>query len=519
MKPHNYNNVTSSNKLILRKSLRILVYTLLLLTIIFINLTSGLFPSAYNEIKTIYNISANKYGFFFFSSAVGKIIGSLIFEKLNNIVNRKPFIAATILLNCIFIIIIRFSSNFLLVLFLKLFMGISEIIIQIFSPLWVQQFGLHQYKVLLTAFIQLSNPLGKILSFYLNFYLSFIQIMKIEGILFGIFTIMFFIIPKQYFASNILILFNKETKEEIVDQREKNVNLYIYKDEEDESNRTLPLLDNDEKEKNTILTKKNNNFCLLLKCKIFLYSLIIRTILIGLQSTILFWTPEIIDTVININKKQKLNLIGNILIIITSPLGSFISGIISANSKLIGNKKKRRTIFIISFLYIISFILAFFVPEKKNLSFIIHLILFSFTISAILPILQSVSISYLESGLNKKDALSFIHIFSLLFGTGVDPLIFGYVYQGFGYSKISAMKWFLNSNLGFGFLLLPILIYLLYKKNYLGLSSKIGSKGFSVNVNDKNGGEEIVQELANAYGEFPNIGKKNKKTNLKSIEI
>ena len=65
------------------------------------------------------------------------------------------------------------------------------------------------------------------------------------------------------------------------------------------------------------------------------------------------------------------------------------------------------------------------------------------------------------------------------------------------------------------------MIYLIYQQDFRDEDrSSIISKGFSFDVNSKNGGEGIVQELGNAYGEeLPDNVKKTKKTKLKSIDI
>lgn len=70
-------------------------------------------------------------------------------------------------------------------------------------------------------------------------------------------------------------------------------------------------------------------------------------------------------------------------------------------------------------------------------------------------------------------------------------------------------------------MLIPFLIYLIFRKEYnekeRSSNPSISSKGFSIDLSKKNGGEGIVQELANAYGEdgeqISDIVKKKKKLN------
>jgi hypothetical protein len=134
------------------------------------------------------------------------------------------------------------------------------------------------------------------------------------------------------------------------------------------------------------------------------------------------------------------------------------------------------------------------------------------------------------SSINKKikeNIFSFMHIFTLFFGTGVLPYIFGFIYEKKEKDKIIGVKYFLYGCLGFGILLIPFLIYLIFRKEYnekdRSSNSSLNSKGFSIELSKKNGGEGIMQEFANAYGEdgeqISDIVKKKKKTQLKSIDI
>ena len=546
----NENIIQKQNKLTLYKSIRILVYCLLLLSIIFINISTGIFSSSSIDIKIHLKINDYQFGQFFLYSSIGKIIGSLLFFAIKNSINRKILLILTTLINSIIMITFNFTNLFWLIVLLKGVMGMTDMIIQIFAPIWIQQFGIAKYKLGLTSIIQLSNPFGKVIAFFGDNYFSWLTIFKIEGVIFGLIFISLIIIPNQYTAKNILILIDNETGEELIDKRsEQNVTFYtVTEDNDNDSNKALPLLDknnnNFEKELETNLninnlisqngnkkimhTTTNISFFARLKMifnnKIFMLALIIRTLLIGIQSTISFWIPDIIIRLEDIQKKTSQNLFSNILIIITPPLGSFISRIMGEYT-IIGHKRKKKKILYIIFLYIISCISCLFIPDKKSFSFIATIIFFLFVSSAILPMLHGICVSSINKRI-KEHIFSFIHIFTLFFGTGIMPYIFGYIYEKKEKNKIMAVKSFLYGSLGFGIFSLPILIFLIFKRGYNEERTdklSIKSKGFSIDFNKKNGGEGIVQELANAYGEdgeeISDIVKKKKKTQLKSINI
>lgn len=129
----------------------------------------------------------------------------------------------------------------------------------------------------------------------------------------------------------------------MIDKRsEQNVTFYtVTEDDEDSSNKSVPLLDKNNNNNgvelesnlniNNLISQNGNkkimhvttniSFFSRLKMifnnKIFMISLIIRTLLIGIQSTLSFWIPDIIIRLEDIQKKTSQNLFSNILIIIT----------------------------------------------------------------------------------------------------------------------------------------------------------------------------------------------------------
>ena len=542
------NNIQKENKFILYKSIRLLVYFLLLLSIILINISSGLFPSASIDIKTHLQISDYQFGLFFLYSSIGKIVSSLLFLKIKKFNNRKIFLTLISLINSIIVFIFYYSKSFPLFSFLKFLMGINDMLIQIFVPIWIQQFGINKYKLTLTSITQLSNPLGKILAFWANFYFSWLFIFKIEGIILSLITFSFLLIPNKYTSKNILIIIENETGEEMYDKRtEKNVAIYtISEDIEDESNRALPLIDKSNNNNNDTVVEKELNVNLnineliktngnkkivhitkvpfldklkiIVNNKIFMISLSIRTILIGIQTSISLWIPDIIIRIIEIKQNSSLNLFGNILVIITPPLGSFITRMMGPFT-ITRNKRKRNTVVLLIFFYTSSILISILIPESKSFTFVSTLIVFLLCSATCLPMLHGICLSSVNQKVKEK-IFSFIHIFTLFFGAGLMPFIFGICYEKRKNKKILVVKYFLNSTLGIGFVLLLVLIYLIYKIDFTDNRSSISSKGFSIELNSKNGGEEIVEQLGNAFGEeLPDNVKKSKKTKLKSIDI
>ena len=112
-------------------------------------------------------------------------------------INRKVLLILTTLINSTILIVFQFTNSFWVFSLLKGIMGITDMLIQIFVPVWIQQFGIAKYKLGLTSIIQLSNPFCKVLAFIGNNYFLLLTIYKILGVFFGLIFISFIIISNN----------------------------------------------------------------------------------------------------------------------------------------------------------------------------------------------------------------------------------------------------------------------------------------------------------------------------------
>ena len=84
-------NTNKENKLIFYKSIRILVYCLFLLSIIFINMSSSIFPSSSIDIKEYIKLNDYHFGQFFLYLSIGKIIGSILYFTIKKWLIEKYY--------------------------------------------------------------------------------------------------------------------------------------------------------------------------------------------------------------------------------------------------------------------------------------------------------------------------------------------------------------------------------------------------------------------------------------------
>ena len=490
----------------LYKSTRIFIYIILYLSIININISGSLFPYSSEKIKSTFFINEIKFSYFTLFTAIGKVFGSIIFLQVLNSTNRKIFLFLSLFSKSLFLFVFNYTYDFYLLLTLKFFIGLCNMFINIYTPVWIEHFIVKKSKKILNSLIQLANPLGKVLGLILNYFFDWKTVLKIESMFIFIYSIIILFFSNNYFSANVEILINKDSGEEIFNKREEN------------------LIKNDNNEINIQQESLIKKSIILFHNKIFVLSLLIRTFLLSIQFNILFWIPDYFNFQYNLEEKnKKLRLIYNILIILCLPIGAFLSGIIISFT-LIGYTKKRNSSFYMIIFYIMSFIFSIFIPiQKKSKNFTILIIIYSIFSSACLPMFQGLCMTSVSPTL-KGDAFTIAHIFSLLYSNGIAPVLFGLFYNNNKYKKLSLFLLF-EIYLGIGAILLPILIYLVVKKNKAALPGN-RTTAFRYELKKKrersnSNAEEVVQELGNAYAEnLPNIIKEkenNDKLNESSI--
>ena len=497
----------------LYKSTRLLIYFILYLSIININISGSLFPYASEKIKSNFFLDELKFSCFALFTSIGKVLGSIIFLQVLNSTNRKIFLFLSLFSKSLFLFVFNYTNDFNLLLTLKLFIGLCNMFINVYTPVWIEHFTVKKSKKLLNSLIQLANPIGKILGIILNYFFDWKIVLKIESMFIFIFSFIILFFSNNYFSADVEILINNESGEEIFNKREEKI-IKNYNMNKDNNNDEINL------QQEGILRKIK----ILFYNKVFVLSLLIRTFLLSIQFNILFWIPDYFNFQYNLEEKnKKLRLIYNILIVFCLPLGAFLSGLIISFS-LIGYAKKRTSSIYMIIFYIISFIISIFIPYQKNSkNFTILIIIYSIFSSACLPMFQGLCMTSVLPRL-KGDAFTFAHIFSLLFSNGIAPVLFGYFYNNKKYKKLSLHLLF-DVYLGIGAILLPLLIYLVIQINKAALP---GHRTTAVGYNNymkkrrartNSNAEEVVHELAEAYAEnLPNVIKdKNEKLNESSM--
>jgi predicted MFS family arabinose efflux permease len=394
--------------------MRLFIFILFLVLSVVVDLDNGIFNASVNYIMKDLNMNTTEYGVFASISFSGRIIGLIIFMIIINFRHRKATLIITIILHGSSYIIYYLTNNNFILTSAKMFAAANKVCGSIYRPVWIEQFGISNYKTILFSIVQIMSSYGQVIGFNLgSFYfhekwkLSLFYILIVMYII----AICFVFVPIAYFKRNYMSYENNE------DDSESN----------DDSSRAS-LRKQTVFVKSIRIKKKSNikrlfkDLCHIIKNIVFFLCIIKRS-----NATFIF---QIIHSFLkvyqeNVLKDSNDNLIAlfyNIASLVSTTIGGLLGGLIA--NKL-GGYEKKRSIFVVIIPEIITVInIIFLANTSKFYIFNINLISFFCFVSASTPVIQGYLIKTIPKSI-KGIGIGLDMIVSTFLGKIPGPIIYG----------------------------------------------------------------------------------------------
>ncbi len=133
-----------------------------------LNVSSGIFSSATKEIKSQLKLSDTQFGSFGTANSIGRIISSILFGMFNQKISRKWSTSIYVIFHSIFLFCFKFTENAYILIVIRGLLGFTQIAPSVYVPVWINQFGLSDYKTVQITSIQLFQTTGKLLGHLIN---------------------------------------------------------------------------------------------------------------------------------------------------------------------------------------------------------------------------------------------------------------------------------------------------------------------------------------------------------------
>ena len=150
-----------------------------------ISASSGILSLSSKAIKAQFKMNDKKFGMFGTMNGIGRSFGSFLYILISNKTNPKWMFIFFCTIKGLMCIMFKFSNNALILIILRGIIGITHMPVSIYIPVWIDQFGLKNYKTVQLTFRQVVIPVGKVAGYALSvlygeenvyFFLSFFNI-------------------------------------------------------------------------------------------------------------------------------------------------------------------------------------------------------------------------------------------------------------------------------------------------------------------------------------------------------
>ena len=371
------------------------------------NVSSGILSSATKEIKFQLKLSDTQFGSFGTANSIGRIISSILFGMYNQKISRKWSTTIYVIFHAIFLLCFKSTENAYILIFIRGLLGFTQIAPSVYVPVWINQFGVSEYKTIKITSIQFFQTTGKLLGHLINLLLgleNWRMGFVIEAIYLLILAFCCMISSEDYFSR---ILFSKKI------------------DEENNKRISCTIFEHYEKEEDNIEKKSNyfSDLVILLIDPLYILCLVSRCILHGINTCLHYWFSDFMRTVIK-EKQYKVSIYYSI-ICFSGPLGAIIFN--SQLKKCIGGYESRNASWPIVILQFIASIFAIIIGlMKTSISVSIATAVFLIFNSSVLPLIQGILISCVDKKLSAT-GFAFASTCTQLLTAGTTPMIYGII--------------------------------------------------------------------------------------------
>ena len=371
----------------------------------------GVVSARSNQIKEELNINDKSFGIYGSIVQIGRIIGTLSVMILLNLFDRKYLIFFALVLKCATFLIYFFTANYYIIMGFRFLQGFSHVFTYVYFPTWVDQFGLQNYKTIMTSFIQTASPFGSVFGFNATTFLGDYK----YGFALLAFTILpldiiLLFMPDKFFSPKIF--FYKVHKEEH-DGRESVFSLFEIDEEKMKKKQ-------EEKEKKP----EGPSIWLQLLRPVFASIVLARTVLMFSFMGTHYWIGDYFQNALGQDGKLAKASIYSVVSLVGPFTGSMVG---AAVCEKVGGYTKRASSLLCCGFSVLTGICAVLIPMTNDMMvFTVELFLFFFFANCMMPILIGISFNCVDKKL-KGASYGVNSLMCTFLGNLPAPSVYGFI--------------------------------------------------------------------------------------------
>ena len=371
----------------------------------------GVVSARSNQIKEELNINDKSFGIYGSIVQIGRIIGTLSVMILLNLFDRKYLIFFALVLKCATFLIYFFTANYYIIMGFRFLQGFSHVFTYVYFPTWVDQFGLQNYKTIMTSFIQTASPFGSVFGFNVTTFLGDYK--------YGFALLAFTIIPLD-----IILLFmpDKFFSPKIFFYK-------VHKEEHDGRESVFSLFEIDEekmKQKQEEKAKKPEgpSIWLQLLRPVFATIVLARTVLMFSFMGTHYWIGDYFQNALGQDGKLAKASIYSVVSLVGPFTGSMVG---AAVCEKVGGYTKRASSLLCCGFSVLTGICAVLIPMTNDMMvFTVELFLFFFFANCMMPILIGISFNCVDKKL-KGASYGVNSLMCTFLGNLPAPSVYGFI--------------------------------------------------------------------------------------------
>ncbi len=349
------------------------------------------------------------FSFFGLSQGIGRTCGTMFFILTCNIFSIKWLVAGFTLAKAFVCVAFKFTDNGWALIGMRGILGLCHMPPSTYIPVWIDQYGLKNYKTVQMSLLQALVPVGKMLGYFFQmiFEEKWVYGFVIEGVYLAFCGIFCSMSPSYYFDSHVIQLKDFERKGELAEEKNKEVSIFYHRDsEKKEDGKSVGL--------GTTMWEiiKNPSFQCSAWCKVFVN---------GSQSCIHFWTADFMRNRLGVDP-GVVCILYSVMSVAGPATGFVISPILN---RFFGGYETRIAPYVLFGLHLLTTACGLAATLVNHfLFFCVSLCLFFGLLSLDLSMIHG-SIMFAEGHEKKALAYSMANVANNIIGAGTFPTIYG----------------------------------------------------------------------------------------------
>ena len=210
------------NPVLLSRSYRFIAFLVMVTIEMAINVSSGVLSAASKTIKKQYSMMDVEFGYFGLAQGIGRTFGSIFYTVMVNQISAKWLGGAFSIVKGFVLAAFELTQSKWVLICLRGVIGFVHMPPSTYIPIWIDQYGLRNWKTVQMSFLQALVPVGKVLGFvFVNLFgeerWKFAY--DIEG-LYLVFCGLFIVFsPIDYFNRKVVLMTDDERPTEYKDEK------------------------------------------------------------------------------------------------------------------------------------------------------------------------------------------------------------------------------------------------------------------------------------------------------------